>query len=460
MTFALSHRAQAAQPGRLPLEVFQWAYVALALWFITGAFGQILSALTPSAGAYEDRQAGTPALQAVSLALYAPALPMLLIYNNAAARTLTRAWPLTLLVLLCIVSVGWSVDPATSLRRVIAMTLMFGVAIYCAISFTQRRLLTIIAATSAVIIVVSLLSIAVPQVGLERIGPYAGHVRGVFNEKNAFGRFDGLALLLITAFLIARPRVQWVKFALWGTLALGLALLYASNARTPLIAYIASVGVMFATKFLLSPERWQRRIKGDIRAMLVSGAALLVLVVLPLLAVAILTLLGRDFTLTGRLGLWEYATNIGWQRPWFGAGFKAFWTDALTFDLRSLHEYWFIEGAQSRNLTANAHNGYLDVWLELGFAGLALFLAFLVDFIRKAVRLIRTSQDRLSLWYIGLITFMLVYYLTNSEVLDHSDIGWFSLTAAYLSMAAREAFPPQRMLASPGAPIRHRRART
>jgi O-antigen ligase len=71
--------------------------------------------------------------------------------------------------------------------------------------------------------------------------------------------------------------------------------------------------------------------------------------------------LGRDETFTGRTWIWEAVIPEFKHMPWLGHGFQSFWTTewrAMVFGM------------------PYAHNGYLDILLELGVVGLALYTAW------------------------------------------------------------------------------------
>jgi len=80
--------------------------------------------------------------------------------------------------------------------------------------------------------------------------------------------------------------------------------------------------------------------------------------------------LGRDSTLTGRTEIWAGIVPDFFNHPILGHGFSGFWTPART----------------SANQVGQAHNGYLEVSLELGLAGLLLNGILLLSWTRKARR--------------------------------------------------------------------------
>ena len=112
------------------------------------------------------------------------------------------------------------------------------------------------------------------------------------------------------------------------------------------------------------------------------------LLALPLAAVAlygmhvfsprIFASVGKDSTLSQRTIIWAAAWDAAVKRPILGYGFAAFWK-GLYGPSQSvvLIAGWGLEQAQ---------DGFLDVWLEVGVVGLALFAAMTGQGMRNAIR--------------------------------------------------------------------------
>lgn len=128
----------------------------------------------------------------------------------------------------------------------------------------------------------------------------------------------------------------------------------------------------------------------------------------------ILSALGRDATFTGRTAIWASLLPVASQQPILGLGFGSFWTP-----LTRVHY-----------LVGEAHNGYLDVVLELGIVGLVLLSLFLLSSCRKAVSGLARNYDWASLW----ICLLFMTVLHNST---ESSLNSFSshLTALLVFLA-------------------------
>jgi exopolysaccharide production protein ExoQ len=96
---------------------------------------------------------------------------------------------------------------------------------------------------------------------------------------------------------------------------------------------------------------------------------------------------GRSTTLTDRTLIWAVLLPIAMQKPILGHGFGGFWLTGKTsyFDV------------------LEAHNGYLDVLIGLGFSGLLLTLVYLLSSSRKAHRELSNDFEWGSLWICFLI---------------------------------------------------------
>jgi O-antigen ligase len=106
--------------------------------------------------------------------------------------------------------------------------------------------------------------------------------------------------------------------------------------------------------------------------------------------------LGRNSTLTGRTEIWAAVLAVH-INPLLGAGFESFWLG------NRLQEVW----DRSMPGIQEAHNGYLELYVNLGWAGLALLGALIVTGYSHALAVFRIDQHagrlRLALFTSGVI---------------------------------------------------------
>ena len=106
-------------------------------------------------------------------------------------------------------------------------------------------------------------------------------------------------------------------------------------------------------------------------------------------------------TLTDRTDIWGLVLSMA-GNPFFGAGFESFWLGDR------LRKVW--NTAYGIN---QAHNGYLEVYLNLGWMGLLLLGVLLVRGYRNLVNVVCRNQDFGSLW-IAYFTVAIVYNFTEA----------------------------------------------
>jgi exopolysaccharide production protein ExoQ len=106
--------------------------------------------------------------------------------------------------------------------------------------------------------------------------------------------------------------------------------------------------------------------------------------------------LGRDATMTGRTGIWKAVLSVSGS-PLVGTGFESFWMG------ERLQRVWDLtaKGIQE------AHNGYLEVYLNLGWMGIGLLGVVIVSGYRNAIAVYRRNVDagriRLAFFAVALV---------------------------------------------------------
>lgn len=129
------------------------------------------------------------------------------------------------------------------------------------------------------------------------------------------------------------------------------------------------------------------------------------LIVVPILAVSsagIVESLGRDPTLTGRTGIWSAVLSVS-GNPVLGTGYESFWLG------ERLQKVWdmTMPGLQE------AHNGYLEVYLNLGYIGLAFILVMVLVGYRHVMQEFRRDPTVGSLRLAFLVT-AVIYSLSEA----------------------------------------------
>jgi O-antigen ligase len=129
-------------------------------------------------------------------------------------------------------------------------------------------------------------------------------------------------------------------------------------------------------------------------------------------------LLGRDPTLTGRTGMWDALLKVH-TNPLLGVGYQSFWMgDRLAGVWKSLDTGFLNE----------AHNGYLETYLNLGFVGVVLLVVFLISSFLALRKQFTVSQHFVSL---GLAFWLVTLYYNFTEAAFIGSPLW-SVALLYL----------------------------
>jgi len=102
---------------------------------------------------------------------------------------------------------------------------------------------------------------------------------------------------------------------------------------------------------------------------------------LDLSGLIIVKVLGRDPSLTSRVPMWYYLMNTV-KNPAIGAGYESFWLGELG------EPFWDIFG-----YVRQAHNGYLETYLNLGVVGVILLLILIFSGLVKIIKQLKVDYQ-------------------------------------------------------------------
>lgn len=115
-----------------------------------------------------------------------------------------------------------------------------------------------------------------------------------------------------------------------------------------------------------------------------------------------LALLGKDPTLTDRTDVWHNALKIE-NNPFVGTGFESFWLGERRDKMWAI--YWWHP--------TQAHNGYVETYLHLGFVGLGIMLILIVSAYRKGARMLFNNFE-LARFRLGFLAAFVLYNVTEA----------------------------------------------
>jgi O-antigen ligase len=346
----------------------------------------------------------------------------------------TRDLPLLLLVGMAMASVFWSAAPdVTSIetKAILRATLL---GVYLATRFSIKEQIQLLAWALGIGAVLSLLvALAIPSYGIHSMGEEGmiGAWKGIFDVKNRFASIMMLASGLFLVLALNSPRKRGLFWSLFGLAAV---LLFLSKGKTAYSVFLMSLCLLPLQKFV--KQQYKLRVFLLLTALLVGGTA--TVLILSNLEFIVVDTLGKNMELNGRLPIWTLIFDKILERPWFGYGMSGFWTSDEA--LYVLYNSWADLSLES-GVRFNAHSGYLELCLALGFLGFLLYtLHFLTLFIRT-VNLWITTKSMEIFWILQ--TLVVLFFLNFADSI--SILGTGTMWSLYVSMAISTAVQQSRI---------------
>jgi len=296
-------------------------------------------------------------------------------------------------LLLVIASASWSDVPAISLRRSMQQALLLISMVAPFVLVTDRQaILDKVCWIFAAVILTNVL--VLPLLGVPDFG-----YRGIYTQKNSLGQIITTGFFFCVYAAVRRKGIMRWLFSVLAFLAVGLCVV--SRSKT-------SIGLMFVTPLLAGSLIGIFTIKDSLTR--IFATVICAVLVATVVAAAVLIPFGiseisdfifHDTTFTGRTKIWAFAGHYISQSPFVGYGFGSFW--AVGEATRALGE-GFIAGL------VQAHNGYVDVVLEMGYVGLLIVTILIITLWVNILRLAHCDRKTSLL----LLTCLLFVLLNNT----------------------------------------------
>lgn len=190
-----------------------------------------------------------------------------------------------------------------------------------------------------------------------------GPIEGIVANRNLLAMVALLGVIVFGTLAAARsmrraPAIGWLVVA-----ALTLAL--TRSATVILAGALVVVALAFAS--------WARRVGPDRRRPVYMTAGVVLVASVAALAAGwnlLLQFFGKGEDLTGRLDIWNAVIGLALERPWLGWGWVGYWNPWVEpFD----------DLAVRKGVTyLQAHDAWLDVWMQLGVLGLIAFASIVI----------------------------------------------------------------------------------
>jgi exopolysaccharide production protein ExoQ len=287
---------------------------------------------------------------------------------------------------------------------------------------------------------------------------------GLAVHKNNLGQVAMCSGLVCTWQILQR----WARKKLTLDLALLVLTLWVlrgsknSHSSTAIVGFSVGAAILFGLRCVRKRTAQAKRIilVGTIAAMLWVPLVTFIFDAFNTTPVGlVLEATGRDMTFTGRTGLWKDLLNNAAKNPVLGVGFGAFWVGPIGYARYPLDNWSRVTPGWR---PGQGHNGYLDVYVDLGFLGFALLLMVIGSAFLGALSDLRNRFELGSLRLAFLVSFVM-NNLTEASFLKGTHSLWFlfllvavngpRITNRPLSEPVSEWFGSEKTAVSGGSPV-------
>jgi hypothetical protein len=363
---------------------------------------------------------GSPVDRLVYMGLLA-AGSIVLVRRGPQVRSFLRAnWPIVLFFLYCAASIVWSDYSFVAFKRWVKdMGDVVMVLLILTDPDRSSALKSVLARVGFLLVPLSVLFIKYyPDLGRAyNIWTWTPMYTGVTLGKNMLGMvclIFGLGSFwrFLSAYRKGEGTSRIRRLVAHGAiLVMVLWLFWRADSMTSLICFLLAGSLIAAASFSAIAQK-QRLVHFLVAGMVLASFCTLFFDV----GMGVVETIGRDPTITGRTAIWHLLLGMN-VNPLIGTGFESFWLGKrLEYILNNLA------------MLNEAHNGYLEVFLNLGWIGVSLLVVVIVTGYRNIIAAFPHDPDRTTL-RLAYFVVGVIYNLTEAGFRMLSPVWIFFLLA-------------------------------
>jgi O-antigen ligase len=212
------------------------------------------------------------------------------------------------------------------------------------------------------------------------IDPDFGTWRGLSDHKNGLARY-GFYCFLISLFFYGEQNKISTKITNYAISFVSVIIVYMSGSSTGIvmIGLIIIISLIFSLEEIFKSLRIGRTIMIMVLLFIIS-LWIVINIFAPHLMDRIPVMLGKDPTLSLRTEFWDYLWTEADKKFFLGYGYGTYWIMGSSV----IANFAAFTGGFKVN---QAHNGYLEIILQLGRIGITLFATIVIILIRRIFKL-------------------------------------------------------------------------
>jgi exopolysaccharide production protein ExoQ len=298
---------------------------------------------------------------------------------------------LTIFVFLCLISALWSDYSFLSIKRSFQLFVMFLVIIEALVNIEPDVLLKQLKIVVSAYLFYNLYACRFIPAAID---PVFGTWRGMEVQKNWLAQNTLYCLLSsIVFFSFDKKRLSKLYDSL--LILISVLIIYKAHSSTNLIAVVIIVfmGIVFQIESIFNNLGFGRSILGLMFLFLLTFSGIFLIFSSEIFGL-IPGYFGKDTTLSGRVDIWDFVWNDIEKQLFLGYGFATYWImGSSRIEIFASYFEGFVVNS--------AHNGYLEIILQLGVVG---FIFFLFPIIAYVYRMFKLNNNLAILIFISIMT--------------------------------------------------------
>jgi exopolysaccharide production protein ExoQ len=341
-------------------------------------------------------------------------------FASSSKLVMANKW-LVGLSLLALISVAWSQFPSVTFQGSIYQVMNVWFVFYLAARFTKGQQVALFQILGWMVVVSSIiLALFFPAYGIDHTpGKLSGTWIGIFNHKNYCAI---VTTFLLSASLHLRSSHPLFKPTRFIFVILSLFLILMSQSHTGWVVAFTLIVYEISVKCV---RRFERRDQ-----VCLVMCCVFVMITVSVLVIYnysdVMVLFGKDPSLTGRTDIWKAAFLSAVKKPMLGYGYQAFWHNMQGESANIALINGFVP--------PHAHNGYIEVWLELGLVGLLLVVGSIYQALRNGLTCFKYGWSGDAEWYLGIIVMTIVTNVAEISFVASNYLVWLMYVLACVGL--------------------------
>ena len=342
-----------------------------------------------------------PGATPIRYALVACFMGGLVLYKSDVLPLLVKCWPLLLLPIWGLMSIGWTPYPSLAMRNGVLFLLTPIVLFVIAARLSPKEILRCMLFAGMIGSVLS----------LQYWGHYADDTP--MGSKNYFAQQMLFVLMLATMTALNHKEHAVIRALAVPFIALTMLQVVMANSATALVFAILGVFSLVLIRVFWVGLAGIRHARSMI---ILLGVSVIVVGILIFLSMPqntyyrdFLEALGKDSTLTGRTQIWAAGRVVAEDNPIIGVGLEGFWQ----YDVGAAQSINFYDH-RAPGTRHSFHNAYLETRVHLGIIGMALYILIVGWCMYRAVRHWMENSDLVPAALLILATIVFVSTFTES----------------------------------------------